>query len=80
MATSGHFITMLGVCSFYLMILDSKIEKKMISVLSSLVPRLNKRAIYYLGKLIYFTIQTKNLSYRIPTKRVVNVIIWCEFF
>ena len=67
MATSGHFVTMLGVFSFYLMILDSKIEKKNIINLNSLIPRFNKRVIYYIGKITYLSICSKNLSLSIPS-------------
>ena len=54
MATAGHFVTMLGVLAFYFMILDSKAEKKFVTYLHTLVARFNKRATYYLGKLIFF--------------------------
>lgn len=56
MATVGHFITMLGVLTFYCMIFDSKLEKKLTTLLHTLVPRFNKRGLYYLGKLIYFKV------------------------
>jgi len=56
MATTGHFITMIGVLGFYFMILDSKLEKKFTIYLMTLVARFNKRANYYIGKFISFYI------------------------
>ena len=67
MATAGHFVTMLGVLCFYVMLIDSKLEKKTTVYLYSLVARFNKRANYYLGKVISnklssSTFYNKNLS------------------
>lgn len=59
MATAGHFVTMLGVLSFYFMLLDSHIEKKVYIYLHTLVPRFNKRVLYYLGKLINYKQNSK---------------------
>jgi uncharacterized membrane protein len=56
MATVGHFITMLGVVGFYCMLLDSKLEKKIVALLHTIVARFNKRALYYLGKLVFFKV------------------------
>lgn len=83
MATSGHFVTMLGVLSFYLMILDSKIEKKMLNNIHSLVPRFNKRVTYYLGKLVYLKVLNKNNNYIIAnfkTNKILNTINGMSFF
>lgn len=54
MASSGHFVTMLGVVYFFLLFFESKIDKKTVTLLASLVARLNKRANYYLAKLLNF--------------------------
>ncbi len=69
MATAGHFLTMLGVLAFYIMILDSHIERKVMIYLVTLVPRFNKRAVYYLGKLINFKKTSEEYSV-VPTARV----------
>jgi heme/copper-type cytochrome/quinol oxidase subunit 1 len=61
MATAGHFITMLGVLAFYLMLLDSKLEKKVTVVLTALISRLNKRILYYISKLIWISLETKKV-------------------
>jgi len=56
MATGGHLLTMIGVVAFYVMLLDSHIEKKLTTYIITVVPRLNKRVIYYIGKLVNFNI------------------------
>lgn len=63
MATAGHLVTMLGVLSFYFMILDSKMEKKITGYLHTLVARFNKRCVYYLGKLINFKLLQKEYGF-----------------
>lgn len=68
MATVGHFITMLGVLSFYAAILESHLEKKVTYYLFSLVPRLNKRVAYYLVKLLSFQAQVPQILL-IPNKQ-----------
>lgn len=62
-ATAGHFITMLGVLAFYFMILDSKLEKKSLSYLHTLVARFNKRSTYYLGKIINIYLTNRAYSF-----------------
>jgi cytochrome c oxidase subunit 1 len=74
MSTVGHFITMLGVLFFYTTLFESHLEKKLISYLFSLVPRLNKRMSYYLLKIINFQIQAKGLSIT-PDKKTRSAII-----
>jgi hypothetical protein len=51
---------MLGVMAFYAMLIDSHVEKKLSAYIITIIPRFNKRAIYYLGKLVNFSINTKN--------------------
>ncbi len=63
MATAGHLVTMLGALSFYFMILDSKMEKKITGYLHTLVARFNKRCVYYLGKLINFKLLQKEYGF-----------------
>lgn len=62
MATAGHFVTMLGVTSFYCMLLDSHLEKKITIFLHTIIPRFNKRALYYLGKIVNFRQHQKQFS------------------
>lgn len=72
MATAGHMVTMLGVFAFYLMILDSHIEKKLYSYLHTLVPRFNKRSLYYIGKIINFK-QNKKLFSNVPSLKTQRI-------
>lgn len=65
MATSGHLITMLGVCFFYIMLLDSHLERR-VAVYSSLgLPRWHKRVQYYIFKIRYLQYVNKKLN-RLP--------------
>ena len=47
MATAGHFVTLLGVIFFYSLLLESHIERKLMLLLFNLIPRFNKRKLYY---------------------------------
>jgi len=67
MATAGHFVTMVGVIAFYAMIFDSHKEKKISIALSSLLPRINKRALYYLHKIVFLALQAKS-AINLPSK------------
>ena len=51
MATAGHFVTMVGVCCFYLAIFDAHRNNKTIAHHNLLVPRFNKRVLYYVFKI-----------------------------
>ena len=73
MSTAGHFLTMLGVVAFYFIILDSHIEKKITQYLSTLVPRFNKRVLYYVGKLINFSYY--ETAYKIVPNRAVQNLL-----
>jgi hypothetical protein len=59
MSTVGHFVTMLGVTYFFFLLFESKLEKKATILLASLIARFNKRANYYLGKLLNFKMLAK---------------------
>jgi hypothetical protein len=39
MATTGHFITLMGIMFFFLMLLDSHIEKKLATISTLGIPR-----------------------------------------
>jgi hypothetical protein len=39
MATTGHFVTLVGISFFFLMILDSHVEKKLALVSTLGIPR-----------------------------------------
>lgn len=73
MATAGHLVTMLGVLSFYIMLLDSKVEKKIGVYLHTLVARFNKRANYYSGKNIVNKLVTNNFSF-VPSAKAQKIL------
>lgn len=74
MATAGHFVTMTGVLAFYVMFIDSHREKKVSLPLNFMVPRLNKRILYYMHKIIYLFYITKK-SKNLPSKTVRSYLI-----
>ena len=73
MATAGHFVTMLGVLSFYLMIFDSKMEKKLDIYIQSFLARFNKKVSYVLGVLILKKISVVSFK-NYPNKKSFNVL------
>lgn len=71
MSTVGHFLTMLGVVYFFFLLFESKLEKKATILLASLIARFNKRANYYLAKLINFKLQAQELGI-LPSKTAIK--------
>jgi heme/copper-type cytochrome/quinol oxidase subunit 1 len=62
MASVGHLVTMIGVIFFFIMLLDSHIERR-VAVYSTLgVPRWYKRVNYYTFKIRYLLHVKKQLS------------------
>lgn len=63
-STMGHFITLIGVFAFYALIMESAMEKKLITQTYSLVPRTSSRKTYFLSKIlsIHIAQQTKNYT------------------
>jgi heme/copper-type cytochrome/quinol oxidase subunit 1 len=78
MSTSGHFITLIGIFFFCLMILDSHIERRIATPLSLGVPRWNKRVSYYIFKIRYLQYTNKKLM-RIPNYSI-NSLITNKYF
>lgn len=74
MATAGHFITMTGVLFFYVMLYDSHIEKKVSIPINFMIPRTNKRILYYIKKIIFLRNEL-NKSKNIPKKNTRLLII-----
>ena len=68
MATAGHFITMLGVCAFYILLIEAHLERKVTLFLHTLVPRFNKRVVYYIYKLLHLD-TLRRLYAILPSKR-----------
>lgn len=67
MATAGHMVTMTGVLFFYFMIFNSHKEKKTAKSLFSVIPRNNKRVLYYLNKILILR-AVKKANITAPTK------------
>ena len=64
MSTAGHFITLVGIFFFFLMLLDSHIERRLSVPISLGIPRWNKRVVYYIFKIRYLQLnQKKNFNY-----------------
>ena len=69
MASVGHLTTLIGVLFFFLMLLDSHIERR-VAVHSILgVPRWHKRVLYYIFKIRYLQYVNKKLV-RLPNSKV----------
>jgi cytochrome c oxidase subunit 1 len=67
LSTIGHFLTLCSILFFFLMILDSMLEKKIYTHNTLGIPRFNKRINYYFFKIRYnqymYRIIHANLSY-----------------
>lgn len=74
MSTAGHFVTLIGVFFFFLMLLDSHIERRIATPLTLGVPRWNKRISYYIFKIRYLQLTSKKLN-RLPNYNVRSLII-----
>lgn len=60
MATMGHFVTLTGVIFFFFMIIDSHVEKRVVTVNNLGLPRWHKRVIYYIFKIRFLQNFYKN--------------------
>jgi len=69
MATIGHFVTLVGIIFFFIMLIDSHYENKIATQSTLGLPRWHKRILYYLFKLRYIQYNKTNLKY-IPNKNV----------
>lgn len=73
MASVGHFITLVGIVFFFLMLLDSHIERR-IAVHSTLgIPRWHKRALYYVFKIRYLQLVSKKIN-RLPNSAIRTLL------
>lgn len=75
MISSGHFITMLGVFFFFIMLVDSHIEKKLPNTSNLGIPRWHKRILYYLYKISYLRSLKNELN---PTQQLNKIKLECE--
>ena len=74
MSTAGHFITLIGIVFFFLMMLDSHIERRIQTPLSLGIPRWHKRVNYYIFKIRYLQLNNKKISV-LPNYTIRNLII-----
>lgn len=78
MASCGHLITLVGVLFFFLMILDSHIERR-VSVSSTLgLPRWHKRVQYYFFKIAYIQKATQANSI-LPSYSIRSSSFYAKF-
>jgi heme/copper-type cytochrome/quinol oxidase subunit 1 len=62
MSTAGHFVTLIGIFFFFLMFLDSHIERRVATPSSLGIPRWNKRIVYYIFKIRHLQGNQKHFS------------------
>ena len=62
MASTGHMITLVGIIFFFLMLLDSHIERRVVVYSTLGLPRWHKRVQYYLFKIRYIQYVNKKLT------------------
>jgi heme/copper-type cytochrome/quinol oxidase subunit 1 len=73
MSSSGHLITLLSILFFFLMLLDSHIEKKPATINHLGIPRWHKRVLYYTYKIRYLQYTNKKLI-NLPNKNIRQLI------
>lgn len=69
MASVGHFVTMVSMIFFFIMLLDSHIERRVATHNTLGLPRWHKRIIYYLFKIRYLQLTAKKIN-RLPNSEV----------
>jgi heme/copper-type cytochrome/quinol oxidase subunit 1 len=74
MATAGHFVTMVGVCCFYIMLFDAHRLGKTLTTQTLSIPRFNKRVLYYVYKITQLQLSSKTVR-NIPSKGSRTVLI-----
>jgi hypothetical protein len=74
MATVGHFTSMIGVFCFYITLLESSFERKLITLTHNLVPRMYNDATYIYLKNINLILNKKRQT-SFPSKRTRMYLI-----
>ena len=74
MASTGHLITLLGICFFFIMLLDSHLERRVFVYSTLGLPRWHKRIQYYIFKIRYLQLNNKKLN-RLPNYNVRSLLI-----
>lgn len=78
MSTAGHFVGLIGVVFFFLMLLDSHIERRVATPSNLGIPRWYKRISYYIFKIRYLSMINKRLS-RLPNYSVRKKLDYNRF-
>lgn len=73
MASLGHFVTLVSLIFFFIMLLDSHLEKKIMIYSTLGLPRWHKRISYYLFKIRYLQLVSKRLN-RLPNSKIRNFL------
>ena len=74
MSTVGHFTSMIGVFCFYITLLESSFERKLITLTHNLLPRMYNDASYlHLKKINLIVNKKKQTSF--PIKRIRMFLI-----
>lgn len=73
MASTGHMIALIGAIFFFLMILDSHIEKRVVVYSTLGLPRWHKRVQYYIFKIRYLQLVNKQLTV-LPNYKVRSLL------
>lgn len=74
MASTGHMITLVGVIFFFLMLLDSHIERRIVVYSTLGLPRWHKRVQYYLFKIRYIQFVNKRIT-KLPNFKVRRLLV-----
>lgn len=74
MATAGHFVTMVGVCCFYIMLFDAHRLGKTSTTQTLSIPRFNKRVLYYIYKVTQLQLHAKAFK-NIPNKNSRSALV-----
>jgi hypothetical protein len=69
MASVGHLTTLIGVIFFFIMLLDSHIERRVVVYSTLGIPRWHKRVNYYMFKIRYLMLSKKQLA-GLPNSRL----------
>ncbi len=73
MASTGHLITCLGICFFFIMLLDSHLERRVVVYSGLGLPRWHKRIQYYIFKIRYLQLNNKRLG-KLPNYNIRSLL------
>lgn len=73
MSTAGHFITLIGLIFFFLMLLDSHLERRLATPITLGIPRWNKRIVFYIFKIRYLQYNNKKI-FKLPNYNIRKLL------